>query len=171
MSCLNRSVVGLEEDMPGARAPRLIVTSPPYPGVHVLYHRWQVDGRKESPLPFWIANRLDGSGEAYYTLGHRKNPQLKSYFSTLEAALRSMAAISDKETILVQVVAFADPAWQLPRYLEANAVAGWIEALLPGMDTPDGRLWRHVPNRRWYADLKGATTGAFEVVLFHRKIG
>ena len=33
----------------GKRA-RLIVTSPPYPGVHVLYHRWQVRGGRETPL-------------------------------------------------------------------------------------------------------------------------
>ena len=45
------------------RAPQLVVTSPPYPGVHVLYHRWQVDGRKEAPLPFMIANKLDGAGQ------------------------------------------------------------------------------------------------------------
>ena len=35
--------------------PRLVVTSPPYPGVHVLYHRWQIGGGKETPAPFWIA--------------------------------------------------------------------------------------------------------------------
>ena len=29
----------------------LVVTSPPYPGVHVLYHRWQVDGRRETAAP------------------------------------------------------------------------------------------------------------------------
>ena len=28
----------------------LVITSPPYPGIHVLYHRWQVDGRKERYL-------------------------------------------------------------------------------------------------------------------------
>ena len=27
---------------------RLVLTSPPYPAVHVLYHRWQVKGRKET---------------------------------------------------------------------------------------------------------------------------
>ena len=29
----------------------LVVTSPPYPGIHMLYHRWQVDGRKETDAP------------------------------------------------------------------------------------------------------------------------
>ena len=30
---------------------KLVVTSPPYPGVHVVYHRWQILGRKETPKP------------------------------------------------------------------------------------------------------------------------
>ncbi len=34
---------------PTWQPPRLIVTSPPYHGVHILYHRWQVDGRRETP--------------------------------------------------------------------------------------------------------------------------
>jgi DNA methylase len=43
---LRRSAAGLEADerIQRWRSPQLVVTSPPYPGVHVLYHRWQVDG-------------------------------------------------------------------------------------------------------------------------------
>src|SRR5687767_10591831 len=119
----------------------LVITSPPYPGVHVLYHRWQVDGRKETPAPFWIANRLDGSGESYYTLGHRKNSGLKTYFNNLEATLASTVALADDNTVFVQVVAFGSPDWQLPKYLEAARAAGLRERLLPGLDTLDGRLW------------------------------
>ena len=80
---INRSAAGLEYDerMRGWQAPRLVVTSPPYPGVHVLYHRWQVDGRKEAPLPFMIANKLDGAGSSYYTMGDRSYPELKTYFN------------------------------------------------------------------------------------------
>ncbi len=75
---VNRSAAGLERDslVRGLPTPRLVLTSPPYPGVHVLYHRWQVDGRKEAPAPFWIAGRLDGAGESYYTMGSRKYPDL-----------------------------------------------------------------------------------------------
>jgi hypothetical protein len=82
---LHRSAAGVEDDKRMVRwpAPKLVLTSPPYPGVHVLYHRWQVDGRKEAPAPFWIANKLDGSGASYYTMGDRKYPQLKT--STLNA--------------------------------------------------------------------------------------
>jgi hypothetical protein len=53
---INRSAAGIEEDerLLAWKPPSLVLTSPPYPGVHVLYHRWQVDGRKETPLPFMI---------------------------------------------------------------------------------------------------------------------
>lgn len=169
--CLNRNTKGLDSDKTfvDSRKPRLVVTSPPYPGVHVLYHRWQVDGRKETPAPFWIANQLDGDGAAYYTMGARTK-ELNSYFANLKASLQSVAALCDEDTMVVQVVAFAQPEWQLPRYLSVADDVGLDECLLPyGTYTPDGRLWRTVPNRRWYADQRGTTNGSQEVVLFHRR--
>jgi hypothetical protein len=152
----------------GHRAPQLIVTSPPYPGVHVLYHRWQVDGRKETPAPFWIANRLDGSGASYYTMGDRKS--FDGYFRRLEEALTRVVRFCDDQTMFVQVVAFSEPDWQLPRYLKAAETAGLMEIRLPVLaGERDGRLWRSVPNRRWHADQIGETHGSQEVVLFHRR--
>jgi len=67
----------------------------PYPGVHVLYHRWQVDGRKEAPLPFMIANKLDGAGSSYYTMGDRKFPKLRTYFENIRRSMASAAEIAD----------------------------------------------------------------------------
>ena len=89
--CLNRSVIGVETDplFQTVNRPRLVLTSPPYPGVHVLYHRWQVDGRKETPAPFWIANKLDGAGSSFYTMGDRKYPGLRTYFDNLRSAMSS----------------------------------------------------------------------------------
>ncbi len=49
----------------------LVVTSPPYPAVHVLYHRWQILGRRESPAPYWLTNSSDGHGASYFTIVHR----------------------------------------------------------------------------------------------------
>lgn len=169
--CLNRTTDGLETEkvFAAGRKPKLVVTSPPYPGVHVLYHRWQVDGRKETPAPFWIANRLDGDGAAYYTMGDRKSPHLNSYFAKLRASLQSVAAVCASDTVIVQVVAFAEPSWQLPRYLSVADDVGLRECFLPQfIDQADGRLWRTVPNRKWYADQRGETNGSQEVVLFHR---
>lgn len=172
--CVNRSAVGLEDEpaLNGLSAPRLVLTSPPYPGIHVLYHRWQVDGRKETPAPFWIARMLDGSGASYYTMGDRKERELKTYYDTLAASFRSVADICDEQSVIVQMVAFGAIEWQLPRYLEVMQDAGFRECQLAGCtDTPDGRLWRMVPNRRWHADQKGATPGSREVVLIHRLSG
>jgi DNA methylase len=172
VTVLHRSAAGVEDDerlleMP---APRLVLTSPPYPGVHVLYHRWQVDGRKEAPLPFMIANKLDSAGSSYYTMGDRRYPELRTYFQNVKATMSSVAALADKRTIIVQMVAFSEPRWQLPRYLETIEEAGLTEVFLPALrNERDGRLWRSVPSRRWYSQQRGETPGSQEVVLIHRK--
>jgi hypothetical protein len=169
---LRRSAIGLEDDerLHHFRSPRLVVTSPPYAGVHVLYHRWQVDGRKEAPLPFLIANKLDGAFSSYYTMGDRKYPELKTYFENIHATMSSIAALADHRTIIVQMVAFSDPRWQLLRYLETLEKAGLTEMFLPALSGyRDGRLWRAVPSRRWYSDQRGETPASNEVVLIHKK--
>jgi hypothetical protein len=172
VSILQRSAAGLEDDerLQDIHAPRLVLTSPPYPGVHVLYHRWQVDGRKEAPLPFMIANKLDGAGSSYYTMGDRKYPGLRTYFDNIRATMSSVAALADARTIIVQMVAFSEPDWQLPRYLETMEEAGLTELFLSVLSgQADGRLWRSVPSRRWYSDQRGETPASQEVVLIHKK--
>jgi hypothetical protein len=172
VTVIHRSAAGLEDDerFMKMRAPRLVLTSPPYPGVHVLYHRWQVDGRKEAPLPFMIANKLDGAGSSYYTMGDRKFPKLGTYFENIKATMSSVAALADSRTMIVQMVAFSRPKWQLPRYLETMREAGLTEVFLSTLRRHgDGRLWRSVPSRRWYSEQRGVTPGSNEVVLIHRK--
>ena len=171
--CLNRTSAGLEDEPLVARIappPKLVVTSPPYPGIHMLYHRWQVDGRKETPAPFWIANRLDGAGASYYTMGDRHYPKLRTYYDNLEATFRSIANLCGNETTIVQMVAFSEPDWQLPRYLEVLNACGLHELRPWNFDEDgDGRLWREVPNRKWHARQNGLSPGAREVVLIHAK--
>jgi hypothetical protein len=150
--------------------PKLIVTSPPYPGIHVLYHRWQINGGKEAPAPFWIANRLDGSGSSHYTMGDRKDPAQDAYFENLAMAFRSIAKVCSAQTTIAQMVAFSDPKRQLPRYLAVMEHCGFRELLPWGDDDADeeGRLWREVPNRKWHARRAKKSPGAREVVLLHR---
>lgn len=149
--------------------PKLILTSPPYPGVHVLYHRWQVKGRRETPAPYWIANRLDGSGESYYTFGHRKTQGLTSYFRNTYESFRSLAKVCCPNTTVVQMIAFSEPKWQLPLFLETLEEAGFIELQSSMLaNSNDGRLWRRVPNRKWHATYKGKTASSYEVVLIHK---
>ena len=168
---LNRSTAGAhsEELVRMISPPKLIVTSPPYPGIHVLYHRWQVDGRREAPAPFWIAGTLDGAGSSHYTMGDRKNPELRSYFENLKASFSSIAAIAGPETTIVQLVAFSDVDWQLPKYLDVMERCGLVEERPWSRKEADGRLWRNVPNRKWYASQRPRSPGAREVVLVHRK--
>jgi len=171
--CLHCSAAEIHTDPAVAEipAPKLIVTSPPYPGVHVLYHRWQVQGRRETPAPYWIANSLDGDGASFYTFGDRKQPELTSYYDAAFAAFSSIAKIAARETTVVQMIAFSDSSWQLPEYLTTMERAGFREILFRELsDTADGRLWRKIPNRKFYANQKGDTMSSKEVVLFHRPI-
>jgi hypothetical protein len=148
--------------------PRLILTSPPYPGVHVLYHRWQINGRRETAAPFWLANERDGKGAAYYTLGGRKQKNLANYFANLRRCFGAIRNVAGPNTLIVQLVAFSDPAQQLMRYLEVMHDSGFREMDLSVTDDEDGRIWREVPNRRWYASSRPALASGNEVLLLHQ---
>ena len=168
--CLHRKAEGLADYIVSKNrsSPKLFITSPPYPGVHVLYHRWQVHGGKETPAPFWVANQLDGSGEAYYLM-HARRPGLNRYHDGLSAAFSAARRVACKDTIIVQLVAFSDPGRQLPRYLSEMDSCGFRECLLSEhLDSTDGRLWRSVPGRKWHANSKGRLSSGREVVLIHR---
>jgi hypothetical protein len=169
--CLHRSVVGIETESAVSRTPiKLVLTSPPYPGVHVLYHRWQVLGRRETPAPYWIANIVDGNGASYYTFGDRKQAELDSYYDQALAAFSSIAQISSSNTVIVQMIAFSEPSWQLPRYLRTMDLAGLRELRFSQLaNSKDGRVWRSVPNRKWYASQRGSLGSSNEVVLFHQR--
>jgi hypothetical protein len=142
--------------------PKLILTSPPYAGVHVVYGRWQILGRRETPAPFWIANSRDGHGPAHYTFGDRHSE--RGYFNHARLAFQGIARIAGSDTTLLQLVGFARPEEQLPAYLKVLKDTGFEEV---DLGVPD-RLWRQVPNRKWHADFVGETAGSREVVLVHR---
>jgi hypothetical protein len=149
-------------------APALVLTSPPYPGVYVNYHRWKVRGRRETPAPYWLADRQDGNGLAHYTMAARSDRSQATYFKRLEAAFADVAQLCSSSTVVVQMVGFHDPECDLPRYLAAMQAAGFAEARLPELATgKDGRLWRSVPNRRWWSAQNAGIQTSAEVVLVH----
>lgn len=153
--------------------PSLVLTSPPYPGVYVNYHRWKLRGRREIPAPYWIANQWDGHGLAHYTMSARAEPTLTKYFTRLGEAFDDLRRLITGETLIVQVVGFNDPEGQLPRFLSTMNHAGLVEVSPESPDVEsDGRLWRAVPGRRWWTtagDRRGAAPHTSrEVVLFHR---
>lgn len=178
---LPRSLV-LHQGLPGIAdhpglvrhpSPRLILTSPPYPGVYVNYHRWKLRGRLETPLPYFIAGQNDGHGLAHYTMAARSDRTQASYFRQLEAAYKDVAKLCDERTWLVQVVGFSDVGDQLQRYLSTMRRAGFSEITFEELATgDDGRLWRDVPGRRWWARAGDRSEvvqhTAREVVLIHK---
>lgn len=154
----------LSSDLLSRSRATLVVTSPPYPGVHVLYHRWQVLGRRETRAPFWIADCKDGQGTAHYTFADRQNSRHDDvYFSKLQRAFTGIRAAVSSKAYVVQLVGFSDPETQLPRYLETMEQAGFREyrGNLP-------TRWRNVPNRKWYTSLREQTRSTSEALLIHR---
>lgn len=149
--------------------PKLILTSPPYPGVHVLYHRWQVSGRRETPAPYWLADLRDGHGESFYTLGGRSKKGIEIYFTQLSEIFRNVRQIINPGSLVVQLVAFSDPEIQLPAFLRAMNFAGY-EELTPFSTSGLERPCREVPNRKWYTQLGQSQSASNEILLFHRPI-
>ena len=165
---LQRSAVGLEGDRHIRHLigrPSLVFTSPPYPGVHVLYHRWQHRGRRETPAPYWIANVVDGAGPAYYCGGGRSKTGVSRYFQMIERAFTSARRCMHTDGHVVQIIGFSNVATQLPAYLETMERAGFEAVATNVGDVP---LSRKVANRRWYASIKGDTDSSTEYLLVHR---
>ena len=148
--------------------PRLVLTSPPYPGVHVLYHRWQVLGRKETPAPYWIANIRDGHSDSYYTMGGRSQQGLRNYFIILSKAFNNLRSIIAADATVVQLISFSDADTQLPLYLSAMDEAGFKETNIGAIDSRQTRL---VPNRKWYNQRQSCNDAGREVLLIHRPVG
>jgi hypothetical protein len=162
-------VKGAARNLPGSKlASRwpdrasLILTSPPYPGVHVLYHRWQVAGRAETSAPYWIAGQSDGKFGSYYTMGSRTPFGLARYFEELEQTYGALREMLRPGAVVAQLVAFSKTEDQLPRFLESMDRAGYDPLDVGGLTGS-----RDVPNRRWYARDRGNDAGR-EFLLVHQ---
>ncbi|MFQ5872207.1 MAG: DNA methyltransferase [Dehalococcoidia bacterium] len=147
--------------------PKLVLTSPPYPGVHILYHRWQVQGRRETPAPYWLADLRDGHGASYYTMGSRSSLGLRNYFAVLQRGFENLRDVLSPETTVVQVVAFSQAETQLPTYLDVLTAAGYEELQLPSLLVSGSRM-RTVPNRKWYTCKQETNDASHEVLMIHR---
>jgi hypothetical protein len=146
--------------------PKLIFTSPPYPRVHVLYHRWQIRSRSETPAPYWIADVPDGYYASHYTGGSRTPTGERRYFRMIRDVFSSLRSAISPDAAVAQLVGFADGETQLPMYLRAMAEAGYEEEL----SNQKQRVWRLVPNRKWHARLHGYLDASSEVFLLHRPV-
>lgn len=148
------------------RCPNLVLTSPPYPGVHVLYHRWQVLGRRETPAPYWIADLKDGHKASHYTMGCRSPFGIREYFVKIRQTFENLRKSLSAETTVVQLVAFSRTEEQLPLYQKAMIEAGYEELHLPYMITNNSI--RTVPNRKWYTYKQERNDSSHEVLMIHR---
>ena len=144
----------------------LVVTSPPYPGIHMPYHRWQVDGRRETDAPFWITGCNDGSGAAFYNFADRRRYAEDRYFAKAERGFEAVRRVMRRGAVLAQMIAFSEPQRQLRRYLGVMERAGFREL----REASERRTWRPVPGRRWHANSKGQLPSSREVVLLHQAV-
>lgn len=159
------------EPFASGRRADLVVTSPPYPKIHVLYHRWQVDGRRETPAPYWIAGASDGQGASFYNFADRSDDAMDTYFARSLETLRGVRSVMRNGGYVVQMLAFGDPHGHLPRYLHNMRESGFREVgIAVDAGSADGRIWRNVPNRKWHATLRGRTSSSREVVLIHQAV-
>ena len=165
---LNRSSIGVESDKrieELMKQPRLVFTSPPYPGVHVIYNKWQIASRKETFLPYYISGMDDSQSETYYTFGGRSKAGVVKYFDLVTQSFLSISKVIHPKAVIAQLVGFSDSRIQLPLYLKAMKEAGYKEAF-PLLEEGK-RLWRDVPNRKWYTNIRDGWDSSREVLLFH----
>jgi len=165
---LNRSSIGIETEKKIRdiiNSPRLVFTSPPYPGVHVLYNKWQIASRKETFLPYYISQMNDSQPEPYYTFGGRSRAGVMKYFELITQSFLSISKIIHHKAVVAQLVGFSDSSVQLPLYLNAMEKAGY-EEIFP-LSAAGERLWRDVPNRKWYTNIRDKWDSSREVLLFH----
>jgi len=164
------SVVLDREFSKGRKKVDAVVTSPPYPGVHVLYGRWQVRGRRETDLPLWIIGTDRRLREGDYTLHSRREIESATYFQLLAENMQGVRSAMKTDGYMIQMVGFNDPRNQLERFVKTVEGEGFQEVKSKRLATwEDGRLWREVPSRRWYANTQGSGVHTKrEVVLVFR---
>jgi hypothetical protein len=155
LRCATQISATLLDDQPPIE---LVLTSPPYVGTHVLYHRWQVFGRKETPAPFWLAGLQDGYGGSHYTIGDYRTHD-DYYYETMESVFTSLRPRISRRGYVIQLLGFPAKHYET-RYLEMMTAAGY-EAVT--------KIRRTLPRtRRFYTEL-GHVKRTSEVALIHRK--
>jgi len=148
----------------------LAVTSPPYLGVHVLYHRWQLEGRRELRAPFFISGCKDLGGASKYTIIARGSKDHTKYFGEVADSFAAVRQTLKPNGYVIQLVSFCEADQSLPKYLAAMEAAG-LQLCESYVHTAGELAWRAVPGRRWYARVKAVqdSSAAQEVLLVHRK--
>ena len=147
---------------------KLIITSPPYPGINVYYGTWQIHGRRNTSLPYLILGIKHPINRSILNFQHPKNKSLRIYFETMERVFSKLYKVSNKKTLLMQLVAFNETEGVFDQYLKTMKKCGFKEIRLNGKK----RIWRTVPSRSWQAThAKGELSSSREVLLLHKANG
>jgi len=149
--------------------PTLVLTSPPYPQIHVLYNKWQILGRRETSAHYRFATLKDGYSPSFYTMGPRSRTGQEKYFQNLFQAFSNLKRLVAPKTILVQLVAFPDEESVRRRYLLTMTQAGFEPIDISESETSNITT-RIVPNRKWYAYLHDRQYSSHEVLMIHRPV-
>ena len=150
------------------RKTKLIITSPPYPGINVYYGTWQIHGRRNTSLPYLILGMKQPVNRSVLNFQYPKNKDLRIYFETMEKVFSKLYKASNKKTLLMQLVAFNKIDGAFDMYLKTMKKCGFEEIKLNGRK----RIWRTVPNRSWQAThAKGELSSSKEVLLLHKANG
>jgi hypothetical protein len=143
----------------------LVVTSPPYPGVHVLYNRWQLFGRKETDMPFRLLGFNNNYFASFYTMGNRSNPSMKeSYLEDMERILTSLYELLSSGSIIAQVIAFPRNDGHINEYSELMIKVGFSP-----LKMRTSVVKRQVPNRKWYIRVTNNSRQPIEHIFVHQK--
>ena len=147
---------------------KLIITSPPYPGINIYYGTWQIHGRRNTSLPYLILGMDRPLNRSILNFQHPKTKDLKIYFKTMEKIFSSLYKASNKKTLLMQLVAFNKLDGILDEYLATMKKCGFKEIQLNGKK----RIWRDVPSRSWQSTYaKKDLPSSKEVLLLHKPNG
>ncbi len=96
---------------------------------------------------------------SFFTMGHPKTVTgLESYFRNIRDSFSNVGRICKKNALAIVVVAFSEKRTQFSPFMDAMRDAGFSE-IKNITASSEGRIWREVPNRRWYNNL-GRTTAA-----------
>lgn len=144
---------------------KLIITSPPYPGINISYSRWQIHGRRNTTLPYLVLGIPVPENKSIFNFQSPRNKTYNLYFDKLNTIFKSIKKICSKNTIVLQLVAFNHENGLFEKYLKTLEDCGFKEMKLK----KKGRVWREVPNRSWQAKfVKGNIPASNEVLLLHK---
>jgi len=145
---------------------KLILTSPPYPGIHISYNKWQLHGRRDTKLPYWIMNSRPPVLTKFSYRGEWSR-NLVDYYRYMTKVYLKLKPYCSHNCYIVKLLSFRNKNREFRLYREAMENAGLEEIKI--LKKGDGRLWRSVPKRRWQVRYsKKKLKSNKEVLLIYR---